>query len=94
MVVGYLNTDDINGLQGRLAVFYLEISLLDTSLPLSLLDITYIDIDTMSLCQDCEGCSPLHLSARERRSHCVRLLVKRGASLEVKYFLLIHHDKT
>ena len=46
----------------------------------------------MSLCQDCEGCSPLHLSARERRTDCVRLLVERGASLEVKYFLLVHHD--
>ena len=23
-ILGYLNTDDINGLQGRLAVFYLE----------------------------------------------------------------------
>ena len=32
MMVGYLNTDDINGLQGRLAGFYLEISLLLLSL--------------------------------------------------------------
>ena len=38
------------------------------------MDITYIDIDTMSLCQDCEGCSPLHLSARERRTYCASIL--------------------
>ena len=28
----------------------------------------------MSPCQDCEGCSPLHLSARERRTYCASIL--------------------
>ena len=47
---------------------------------------------TIPLRQDCEGCSALHHAARERRTDCVRLLVERGASLEVKYFLLVHHE--
>ena len=34
--------------------------------------------------KDCEGCSALHHAARERRADCVRLLVERGASLEVR----------
>ena len=87
MVVGYLNTDDINGLQGRLAVFYLEISQLDTSLPLSFQTVLnwILDILIFTRCLSAR-------TARERRTHCVRLLVERGASLEVKYFLLVNDN--
>ena len=83
MVVGYLNTDDINGLQGRLAVFYLDISPLDTSLPLSFQTvfnwILHILIFTQFLNLIIKIFSGLVWAAGNKTRDLVSLLLSRGS---------------
>ena len=81
MVVGYLNTDDINGLQGRLAV--LISSQLDLSFYFSisafLLNV-HVQVDEV----DEEGWSPLIHACVLGKAQAALTLIDNGAQLDLK----------